>query len=165
MGAISDETIRMCKVGWICSFLLSANCFAADIAQCSNPSGKSYYPYLGFVDKKSSGWTDDKVTGGITTLQKLGPNEYDIVFVDVSKRIISSRQDGGKVLLLSKGANSVAVLVIYPGKTTEVYTFLVDNSGKPEYLQVTSRAGDGVLITKATVMRGDCQFVNLKLVD
>jgi hypothetical protein len=56
-------------------------------------------------------------------------------------------------------------LVIYPGKTVEVYTFLIDKAGKAEYVQVTTRGGDAVMIAKATVMRGDCQFVNLKLAD
>lgn len=165
MSAMPAGIVKASTVGWICSVLFSANCLALDIAQCSNPSGKAYYPYLGLMEKKSSGWTDDKITGGITTLQKLGPNEYDILFVDVTKRIISSRQDGGQVLLLSRAASSVSILVVYPGQTVEVYTFLIDKSGKAEYMQVTSRAGDAVMIAKTTVMRGDCQFVNLKLVD
>ncbi len=157
--------MKIATIVCLCSLLISGSSFAVDIAQCSNPSGKAYYPYLGLLDKKSSGWTDDKITGGITTLQKLGPNEYDILFVDASKQIISSRQDGGRVLLLSRGQNDVSVLVIYPGKTVEVYTFLIDKAGKAEYVQVTTRGGDAVMIAKATVMRGDCQFVNLKLAD
>ena len=41
-----------------------------------------------------------------------------------------------------------------------MYTFVKNDSGKLEYLHVLSRAGDGVLITKSSVMRGDCSFIN-----
>lgn len=154
------------KLAFLIPFLLliSTNSYAADIAQCSNPSGKAYYPYLGLMDKKDSGWVDDKISGGITTLIRTDDNEYDILFVDSTKRIISSKQDGGKVYVLSKGKNDVSFLVVYPGKTVEIYTFLIDKSGKTEYIQVTNRSGDEILIAKSTVMRGDCLFINLDLV-
>ncbi len=154
------------KLAFILSFLLmvSTNNYAADIAQCSNPSGTSYYPYLGLMAKKDSGWVDDKISGGITSLVRSDDNEYDILFVDTTKQIISSKQDGGKVYILSKGKNDASFLVIYPGKTVEIYTFLIDKSGKSEYIHVTSRAGDEILIAKSTVMRGDCVFVNLDLI-
>lgn len=133
---------------------------AADIASCSNPSGKGYFPETGIVTAKDSGWSDEKITGGITKLSKQGDNEYDILFVDVRKEIISARQDGGRVILLNRGRNVISVLVVYPGKTAEVYTFLKNNSGKLEYMHTLSRAGDGVLIAKASVMRGDCDYIN-----
>ena len=137
---------------------------AEDIAQCSNPSGKGYFPYLGIMQKKSSGWEDEKITGGITTLTNLGNNEYDILFVDSSKRIISSKQDGGKVMLLYKGDRELSVLVVYR-QVVEAYNFFINNDGKAEYTNVISRAGDGVMISKASVMRGDFQFVRLDLVN
>jgi hypothetical protein len=115
---------------------------------------------MGYMQKKDSGWTDDAVTGGITTLVKTGKDEFDILFVDSFKRIISSTQDGGMVRMLNRGVNEVSFFVLYPGKTLEVYTFLIDKSGKPEYISVTSRGGIEVSTTKATVMRGDCQFIN-----
>ncbi len=140
--------------------VLSSPLWAADIASCSNPSGKGYYPNTGIVAAKDSGWSDEKITGGITKLSKVGDNEYDILFVDIRKEIISARQDGGRVLLLNRGKAVVSVLVVYPGKTAEVYTFLKTNSGKLEYIHTLSRAGDGVLISKASVMRGDCDYIN-----
>ena len=47
---------------------LSCNVFAEDIAQCSNPKGKSYYPELGIMSKNDSGWNDDGITGGLGVL-------------------------------------------------------------------------------------------------
>lgn len=137
---------------------------ADNIAQCSNPSGKGYFPYLGMVSKSNAGWDDEKITGGLVTLTKIKSGEYDVRFVDSSKRIISAREDGGKVFMIFKGDREVSVLVVYT-QVVEAYNFYVDNSGKAEYTNIISRAGDGEMISKASVMRGDCQFVNLNLVN
>ncbi len=142
--------------------LLPLPLHAADIASCSNPSGKAYFPETGSVTGKDSGWHDDKITGGLTKLSKLEDGTYDIFFVDARNDIFSARQSGAHVMLLSGGANSVSVLVVYPGTTAEVYTFLRTNSGSMEYIHTTSRAGDQVSVTKASVMRGDCEYINLE---
>lgn len=135
--------------------------YSTEIAECSNPSGKAYYAEIGIVSKKDSGWEqNEKITGGVVKLSKIGKDKYDIVFVDATKRIISSVEDGGKVIMLSRGQHSVAFLVVYMGKTAEIYTFLTNKSGKSEFIEVTSRAGDEVPITKSGVMRGDCQYIN-----
>jgi len=140
---------------------LSSISYAVDIASCSNLRGKAYYPELGLVDKNNSGWEeDDKITGGITKLSKIGKDQYDIVFVDSRKQIISSIEDGGNVFMLNRGKNVVSFLVIYPGKTAEVYTFLKNKSGVLEYIHVLSRAGDAVLIAKSSLMRGNCDYID-----
>jgi hypothetical protein len=144
------------------ALVVSFSANAADIAACSDPSGKGYFPETGLVKKSDSGWADEKITGGITKLTKIGENEYDILFVDVRKDIISARGDGGTVILLNRGENVFSVLVVYPGKTAEVYTFLKNASGGLEYLHTLSRAGDQVLITKATVMQGRCSYINFE---
>ena len=141
------------------SFITSI-AFGQDIASCSNPKGKSYFPELGGVSKNMSGWSDDGIAGGITTVKKIAKNEYDIVFYDVTKTIISSIQDGGNVLLLNKGKNVFSLLVVYPGKTAEIFTFLKNKSNKLEYIQITSRAGDGVTIAKSSMLKGECEFID-----
>lgn len=144
------------------ALLVNTSAHAEDIAACSDPVGKGYFPEIGLVTKKDSGWEDEKITGGVTKLTKLGENEYDILFVDIRKDIISARDDGGKVIPLNRGKDVFSVLVVYPGKTAEVYTFLKSTSGDLEYLYTLSRAGDQVLITKATVMRGTCSYINFE---
>jgi hypothetical protein len=141
-------------------FLTMTKIYAQDIASCSNPKGKSYYPELGLVTKDKSGWTDDGVSGGITTVKKISKDKYDIVFYDTTKRIISSIEDGGNVLLLNKGKNVFSLLVVYPGKTAEIFTFVKNNSNKLEFIQITSRAGDEVRITKSSIFRGECDFID-----
>lgn len=112
------------------------------------------------VPKDKSGWTDDGITGGITYVKKIAKDKYDIVFFDVTKRIVSSIEEGGNVLLLNKGQNVFSLLVVYPGKTAEVFTFLKNKSNKLEFIQITSRAGDQVSLTKSTMLRGECDFIN-----
>ncbi len=137
---------------------------ALDVARCANPSGMVYYPFLGVVDKKNAGWHDDKISGGRFTLTRHDANGYDILYTDATKSVISSRQDGGRVSRLFKGSNAAMFAVIYPKGTAEIYTFLIDKSGKAEFMVTTSRTGDAG-IAKSSVMRGDCQFVNLDMVD
>ncbi|KRG54293.1 hypothetical protein ABB25_13785 [Stenotrophomonas koreensis] len=138
----------------------SLSAHATDIASCSEPSGKGYYPETGVIKKADSGWEDEKISSGITKLTKNSGGEYDILFVDIRREIISARADGGTVIPLSRGAKSFSVLVVYPGKTAEVYTFLENTSGGLEYLHTLSRAGDEVFITKASVMQGVCSYIH-----
>ncbi len=134
--------------------------FAVDIASCSNPVGKAYFPEIGLVTKQKSGWVqDEKITNGIVKLSKTAEGKYDILFVDATKQITSSVEDGGSVLMLNRGENVVSFIVIYPRKSAEIYTFLKTTSGVLEYIHVTSRAGDAVMITKASIMRGYCAFI------
>lgn len=143
------------------TLIFSSLSLAADIASCSSPTGKGYYFEYGLVDKKNAGWVDnEKISTGITKLIKTGENEYDILFVDTRKQIISSKEDGGSVLMVSRGKNIASFLVIYPGKTTEIYTFLKNNSGVNEYINITSRASDAILINKASLMRGTCDYID-----
>lgn len=145
--------------------LFPSVCLAFDVARCSNPSGQGYYPRLGLVDKKNAGWHEEKISGGRTTLSRLDSGEYDILFTDATKSVISSKRDGGRVFRVIKGSNDAMFLVVYPQGTVETYTFLVNKIGKAEYMATTSRAGDAGFVAKSSVMRGDCEFVNLDMVD
>lgn len=149
----------------IALLIWSSNCFAMNVAQCSNPSGKSFFPYLGIMSEKEAGWANDKISGGITTLNKLDNGQYDILFVDATKQITSSQSDGGRIVQLSRGKTEASFLVIYPGRTAEIYTFYVDNAGKAKYTMVTHRSGSLVLFSKVSVMSGDCDFVRLNLIN
>ena len=144
--------------------LFSGTAFATDIASCSNPKGKTYYPYLGAVTKKSSGWTDDRISGGIVKLSKNEQDEFDILFVDSAKRIVSSKEMGGQVVMLNKGENEVSFFVYYPKEVVEVYTFLTNKDGKNEYVHITSRGGDMAMVTKSSIFRGDCDYIYHNLI-
>ncbi len=147
----------------VIGIILGSNVFALEIASCSNPSGTTYYPELGLIDKNDSGWQSDKITGGITKLSKLGKKDFDIVYVDATNRITSSKESGATVILLSQGKNNISVLVVYQGVLAEVYSFIKNNSGKLEYTHVASRGGDSVVMPKSSIMRGECQTLNFEL--
>jgi hypothetical protein len=140
-------------------FTINSSAYAVDIASCSGLKGKAYFPELGLVGKKDAGWADDKIPGGITKLTKDKDGQYDIVFVDARKQIISATEAGGRVFLLNSGEKVFSILVVYPGTTAEIYTFLENKSGIKEYLYIVNKAGKGVLVTKSSLMRGDVSIL------
>ncbi len=142
--------------------LISTSSHAEEIASCYNPSGTVYFPEYGNVAKKDAGWRKDKIQGGIIKLSKIGNDKFDILFVDATKTINSTIEEGGKVLLFSLGQNMATFLVVYPTQTAETYTFLKTTSGIYEYIHMTSRSGSTALVTKASIMRGDCDPINFE---
>ncbi len=149
----------------ICLLVASTSCFGKIVAQCNNPKGFGYYPYMGLVPEKSedgihAGWNEDTISDGIFQLNMIDEKNFDILFVDATKQIVSSVADGGVVIKNSSGEDSATFLVIYPMKTIEIYTFVKNKNGKFEYMHVTSRSGDEVPIIKTSLMRGDCQTID-----
>ena len=132
--------------------------YATTIANCQNPEGQAYFPYAGMNPENMAGWSEDKVTGGITQLVQDENGEFDIQFVDASQQIISSKEDGAKIILFAMTESSMGFAAIYLGTVLETYTFVKDLSGKNEYLMTQSKVG--VMIPKAGVMRGTCSFID-----
>jgi len=153
------------KVLLLVSIVSTPLTYAQAITSCLNPEGYAYYHYSGQVSKTNSGFTKDKITGGMVTLQKVGEKEYDILFVDTYKQIISAVGDGGSVTLLRKGKTDVTFVHAYPGKVIELYTFWVDAEGQPKYDLVQSKGGDSMKIHKSSIMIGTCSPINFKLID
>lgn len=144
------------------ALLLSGIVNASSIAQCASPKGYSYYPETKFVGPEQAGWQEDQISQGKITLVKDAKGNFDILFIDASETVSSSRADGGTIQMVSKGSESVSFLVLYSGKTVEIYTFLKTASGALEFMMTTSRAGDAVAFTKATVMAGECSFIRFE---
>ena len=132
--------------------------FAVTIANCQNPEGQAYFPYAGMNPENMAGWSKDKVTGWITRLVQDENGEFDIQFVDASQQIISSKEDGAKIILFAFSESSLGLAAIYFGAVLETYTFIKDLSGNNEYLMTQSKVG--VMIPKAGVMRGTCSFID-----
>jgi hypothetical protein len=138
---------------------------AQTITSCKNPEGYAYYHYSGQVPKANSGFTKDKITGGMVTLQKVGEKQYDILFVDANKQIISAVGDGGNVALLRSSKNDATFMHSYPGKVIELYTFWIDSDGLPKYDLIQSKGGSSSPIHKAAILVGTCGPINFKLID
>lgn len=134
------------------------------VAKCGQLEGYSHYPYRPPVPKSQSGFQKDRVTGGLTTLQKLPNGEYDILIVDARKQVISYRQDGGRILLLRRGRTDSTFLVVFAEMAIELYTFYWDADGISRFDLMTSKGGDRITMHKSSLMTGQCSELNLDLI-
>lgn len=134
------------------------------IATCNNPEGYAYYHHAGAVTKKNSGFDKDKISGSMTTIQRMADGTYDILIVDVRKKIMSMTQDGGKVLMLRKGIKDATFLVYFPGNAIELYTLWIDAEGQSKYDYIASKGGDITPVHKSSVMVGRCDGINFSLI-
>ena len=139
-------------------FISSMAVNAETIASCGGLKGQSYYPHLGaFTDKKNSGWQDDGITGGKTTITFDGTG-FDILFVDTLGDINSSIGNGADIRLMMVGENSYSLLSVFQNSTLETYTFWKTNEGKSRY-SLTQTKGGSALIAKQSVLVGECTYV------
>ncbi len=143
----------------------STSTWAQTIATCGKPEGYAYYHYAAMLPKKDSGFTKDKISDGMLTIQKMPDSSYDILIVDASKTIRSMVQDGGKVMLLRKGTKDATFILYFPAGSLELYTFWVDSEGQAKYDSLQSRGGDGAPFHKSSVMVGSCDVINFPLID
>jgi hypothetical protein len=144
------------------SFILTSHAYSQVIATCANPEGYANYHYHGLAQKKDSGFIKDRISDGLTTLQRLSDGSYDVLFVDVRKQVISFKNDGAKILLLHRGSNDATFLVAVPGTVIELYTFYIDADGVKRFDFLQSKGGDGMLVHKSAVMTGLCSELNLQ---
>lgn len=135
--------------------------YAEVVARCTDSKGKSYFPNVGLITKDKSGWEDDAITGGVITLTRDKKGNFDVMFLDATKRITSSVDDGGLVKVFAKDDDALGVVVIYPNNTLETYNFFKTTSGEFEYLHTTSRVGSDALVKKVSLLRGVCTSLNL----
>jgi hypothetical protein len=143
-------------------FAITAAANAQEMATCKEPQGYAYYPYKGLNKKETAGWDKDGITGGVFSLKRLNAEEWDILFIDTTKSIRSSKQEGAVIKLLRAGEKDMTFLVYYPGMTLEIYTFLQEKDGKNSVHILVSKGGDAAPISKSSVMVGTCgpiQFV------
>lgn len=143
--------------------ILSSSIHAQTVASCGEVEGYAYYHYSALVSKKNSGFDKDKITGGITTFQKMADGSFDILIVDTRKKIISMVQEGGKVVLLRKGAKDATFLLYFPNNSIEIYTIWIDNDGQFKYDYLSSKGGDATGVHKSSVMVGRCNEIDLSL--
>ncbi len=148
-----------------CLLTLASPLLAQAIATCTSPSGYSYNHHQGFIDEENSGWIEDAISGGVVTLQKLADGTYDILFLDATKQIFSSRQDGGHILLMRNGINDATFLHFNPGMVIELYTFWKSSDGDFFYDLIQSKGGDGMLFHKSALMIGTCGAIDFSLIE
>jgi hypothetical protein len=143
----------------ICCLFASCS-YAGEIASCQSPAGRAYYFNLGIVPDAKSGWENDKISNGSFTLVKSG-QELDILFVDVTKKVQSSKANGALVKLLRIGDSNFTVLVYYENDTIELYTFARENNGRQTMHLMQSKGGDA-LVQKSSVLIARCDSIDFQ---
>jgi hypothetical protein len=129
---------------------------AAVVTECKSPSGYAYYVEGGLVDKKSSGWTEDKISGGRTILVRESSGTYDIIFSDSMERTISSREDGADIIVVHDSSTRKVLIINYPNNTMETWTFHLDSSGSGFAALSQSKYGVSVTVQKHSLMVAQC---------
>ena len=144
-------------------FVFSTQSFAEDllIANCSNPIGQAYFHHYGIVPEDGSGWDKDgfESVNATFSLKKLGENKYDILFIDATKSIKSSTQEGAKIFPVIITNTSITMVIIYPQEIVETYSFWTNAKGKNKFAISQSKTGD-ILLRKNSLMVGDCSYIN-----
>ena len=140
-------------------FLISSLAINAEtIASCGALKGVSYYPYLGvFSDKENSGWQDDGISEGKTTLTFDGTG-FDILFIDFFDEINSSIANGAEIKLMMVGEKSYSLLSSYENDTLEIYTFW-KNKDEEFRFSLTQVKDGAAFFKKQTVLVGECTYV------
>lgn len=133
--------------------------FSQELATCRNPEGYAYFPQLGLVQARDAGWTKDKISSGILTLRKVGEADYDLLYVDATKEVHSTKGEGGVVKLLRSAEKEMTFILFYPGSTIEIYTFLQDDSGKGRLSILTSKGGDSLVPYKQSALVANCSVI------
>ena len=128
-----------------------SQCIAQTLAECFGNEGYGYFFETPFSKKSDAGWHKDGITNGRFNLIKSN-NEYDILFIDATGRLVSAKADNGEVFLLNSDADSYTILVVYPGLASEVYHF--DLNAK--IYSLSSNKFGASIVPKASVYIGSC---------
>ena len=146
----------MKKIIFILIALSLNNAHSKTIANCSSPSGYSFYSYIGLATKGDSGWAEDKISGMRATL-KLLDDKFDILFVDATNTVTSSLDSGAKIIPIIATEDYFSVLNLWIGRTAEIYTFWKNKDNQYKFSLAQVKSG---LISKSSVMVGDCSFID-----
>ena len=116
------------------------------LIQCSNPSGKVFYP-------AEDRWVDDGIRGGKFAVG-LVDNEFDLLFVDATGNLNSASADGGTVYPVYLGADRFTLVVAYSDGNTELFSF--DLQERTFYLTQHKMFNDVRFFHKFGTYKGKC---------
>ena len=129
---------------------------SGEITTCRAPAGKAYFHFAGLTGKADAGWSDDKLSAGVFTLQQDADSSFDILYVDVRKKPISSKGEGATIIRLRSSKDSITFLLNYP-TSTDIYTFFRETDGTSKFSMLTSRSGAAIGFPKSSLLVGECE--------
>ena len=136
--------------------LETSTALAGIVTRCEEPEGYSYYFSGPLVPKNDAGWKKDGVTKGNYLVTRDAAGEYDIIFTDALNRTISSREDGGQIVLVSQSDNHLILVVNYPEMNVEIWYFSIDRTGIGKVTVSQARYGNEALFNKHSMMAARC---------
>ena len=126
------------------------------VTRCTAPAGHGYfYPGL-LVKGKDAGWQQERIPKGQYLLLRDIDGAYDIVFSDSLNRTISSKGDGGQIIVVNDSGGRLVLLVNYPEMNVETWIFTLDERGTGTATVSQARYGEAALIKKHTLMAAAC---------
>lgn len=135
-------------------FLLNSASAAAEEFSftCGAMSGYSHYFAGGLVPAKSSGFTEDAISGGKFTLNTNGEGQGDVLALDASGTLKSAKAQGGTVLVTPAGTGGVNWIILYQDGTVEVYGLHLGSNIVTHYRNTVGN----VNVAKASLMKASC---------
>ena len=149
----------------------SATARVTPIAQCGETTGYSFFPnYKEDKTLKEKAaeqilgkslvpnlWVTDGFKNGSIFLVQQDSGALDIVIYNNPRQeSFSTLEDGGKIYLLRKSADEIAVLVVYQS-SADIYTFMKTKDG--DKVSVMQSKNDGGLVMRTSMMTGNCKFI------
>ncbi len=139
-------------VGLASMLFLSSPSYGDTIIECGESEGWFYYIEDDvYVSAEDSGWSRDTISQGGIALTVSPDDELDILFKD-TEGMKSALSYGAKIVPVGQVDDTISVLVLYPPKTTELYTFHL----KRKFV-LWSQHKFGSLINKAGTLRAECK--------
>ena len=134
---------------------------AKNISVCGGLEGKSYFPNVGMLaslNEAETGWHDDRINEGKTTVTKVG-DEFNILFLDATGTLTSAKDDGAQIYPLPQmtGKDSFSIITFWPGPIIEIYSFWRDNDGQNKFSLSQVKGG---LIHKQSLLVGSCPYID-----
>jgi len=121
--------------------LLSSNVLSAELSiSCGDSSGYAYYFEGGLVEKSKSGFVQDGITGGRISLTLNDKNEGDILTLDATGVLKSATSQGGTIITIPAGDNSMNWLAMYGDGTLEVYSYNGNSNTVASYRNTVGNA-------------------------
>jgi hypothetical protein len=145
------------------SLLTVGTAWSKDIAVCAESDGYSYFPNAGLLaissSKDAGKWHEDAVSPGRFTLSTGAGEKLDLFYTDASGRVGSATSNGAEVIRAGQTKDALAVIVIYPGKTVETFTFVNSQNG-PEAIWSSNKYGTPIL--KISAFHASCSLLDLE---
>jgi len=142
----------------ISALATSSAAHAEVIASCGASFGKTFY-----LSQDKGGWEDDKITQGSFSFVRDANGDWDVLYVDASKKINSYRSSGAKIVAVDFDAQNRTFLIVaaFPGEgVVDTYSLTADPVDKVQriLLWTTNKASKvGVGLTKISGMIAACE--------